>query len=139
MRFLCMALFLAVVLTAAGCAQNTEGETDTAKQQKSGDITILGEGAQSFDFSVSDLDQNVTWFEIHTDETVVGAALSAVGLIEGEEGPFGLYVKTVNGIPADYDKDKTYWAFYVNDEYAVSGVDQTEIKEGDSYSFKIEK
>ena len=32
-----------------------------------------------------------------------------------------------------------YWALYINDEYAQSGVDTVEIKEGDSYSFKMEK
>ena len=58
---------------------------------------------------------------------------------EGGPGAYGLYVKTVNGIKADYDKDKAYWAFYVNDSYAMSGVDSTEIKEGEVYSFKVEK
>ena len=38
----------------------------------------------------------------------------------------------------DYDKDGTYWAFYINGEYASTGVDSTTIKEGDSYSFKQE-
>ena len=52
--------------------------------------------------------------------------------------PLG-YVKTVNGITADYDADGVYWAFYVNGEYAVSGVDSTPIAEGESYSFKVEK
>ena len=47
-------------------------------------------------------------------------------------------MKTVNGITADYDTDGVYWAFYVNDEYATSGVDVTEITEGDSYALKVE-
>ena len=49
------------------------------------------------------------------------------------------FVKTVNGITADYDTDKVYWAFYVNGTYATSGVDTTPVKEGDKYSFKVEK
>ena len=103
------------------------------------DITVLGEGSKSFEFSVVDLEGNETWFEIHTDEETVGAALLAVELIAGDEGPYGLYVKEVNGIAADYDKDKTYWSFYVNDEYGMSGVDMTAIKEGEVYSFRIAK
>ena len=86
-----------------------------------------------------DLEGNETWFEIHTDEEMVGAALMDVGLIVGEEGPYGLYVKEVNGISADYDKDKTYWAFYVNDEYGATGVDMTPIEEGNVYSFRVSK
>jgi len=48
-------------------------------------------------------------------------------------------VKSVNGITADYDVDQTYWAFYVNDAYATSGVDVTPIEAGAKYAFKVEK
>ena len=60
-------------------------------------------------------------------------------LIEGEEGPFGLYVKKVNGVEADFDKDGTYWAFYINGEYAMSGVDTTKITEGEQYKLEYTK
>ena len=69
----------------------------------------------------------------------MGEALQDCGLIEGEESEYGLYVKTVNGITADYDADGVYWAFYIDGKYAESGVDTTEISEGTSYAFKIEK
>ena len=59
-------------------------------------------------------------------------------MIEGDESEYGLYVKTVNGITADYDADGVYWAFYINDEYAQTGVDSTPITEGDRYAFRIE-
>ena len=48
-------------------------------------------------------------------------------------------MKTVNGITADYDADGVYWAFYINGEYAQTGVDTTPIVEGEEYSFRIEK
>ena len=102
------------------------------------DMQVLGEGNTVFPFTVVDKDGNETKFEIHTDKTVVGEALMELGLVEGEDGDYGLFVKTVNGITADYDKDGVYWAFYINDEYAQTGVDVTEIKEGDSYAFKVE-
>ena len=78
-------------------------------------------------------------FKIKTEEKTVGAALLGVGLIEGENSEYGLYVKKVNGITADYDTDGTYWAFYINGQYATSGVDKTDIEPGASYEFKIEK
>ena len=121
--------------TESPASESAETEAKLATR----DVTVLGEGSKSFEFSVVDLEGNETWFEIHTDEEIVGAALLAVELISGDEGPYGLYVKEVNGISADYDKDKTYWAFYVNDEYGTSGVDTTAIKEGDVYSFRIAK
>ena len=69
----------------------------------------------------------------------MGDALLELGLIEGEEGAYGLYVKKVNGITADYDTDQTYWAFYINGEMAMTGVDATDVEAGATYSFKVEK
>lgn len=103
------------------------------------DSSVLGEGSKVFTFTVVDEAGAQTQFEIHTDQETVGAALVELGLIDGDEGEYGLYVKTVNGITADYDADGKYWSFYINDEYAQTGVDATNITEGDSYSFKIEK
>ena len=86
-----------------------------------------------------DKDGNETKFEIHTDKTVVGDALLELGLIEGEEGPYGLYVKKVNGITAEYEADGTYWAFYIGDDYGMTGVDMTDIEPGATYAFKVSK
>ena len=120
---------------------NTEIESQmTETEQDSNDtVTVLGEGQMVFTFLVVDGEGNDTAFEIHTDKTVVGDALLELDLIEGEVGDYGLYVKVVNGITADYDVDQTYWAFYVDGEYAMTGVDATEIEEGETYSFKVEK
>ncbi len=161
--FLCMVLIVAMALITTGCndkagnsttttvaaeARTSEAETTTAEEvgaaepQDSGEekqLTVLGEGSKKFHFGVVDLEGNETWFEIHTDEETVGAALLDLELIVGEEGPYGLYVKSVNGIAADYDKDKVYWAFYVNDDYGMTGVDMTAIEEGTMYSFRISK
>ena len=100
---------------------------------------VLGEGSVKFTFIVVDADGNETNFVVSTDKETVGDALLEQNLIEGEEGDYGLYVKTVNGITADYDTDQTYWAFYVNGEYASTGVDSTPVNEGDTYEFKVEK
>ncbi len=72
-------------------------------------------------------------FTIETDKTVVGDALKEHKLIGGEEGPYGLYVKVVNGIEADYDKDQSYWSFEKDGEAMLTGVDSTEFKDGDHY------
>ena len=90
-------------------------------------------------FTVADKDGIETAFEIYTDQEIVGDALLELGLIAGDEGPYGLFVKSVNGIVADYDEDSTYWAFYVNGEYAMSGVDVTKIEEDTAYMFKVEE
>ena len=100
--------------------------------------TTFGNGSKTVVVEVTVLEQKVT-FTINTDEDTVGAALSEHNLISGEEGQYGLYVKKVNGITADYDIDQSYWAFYVNDEYAMSGIELTEISEDATYQLVYTK
>ena len=83
-------------------------------------------------------DGSKTAYAVSTDETTVGAALLALELIAGDEGEFGLYVKTVDGETHVYEDDGKYWAFYVNGEYAVTGVDMTDIEAGASYELRAE-
>ena len=95
--------------------------------------TYLGEGATTFYFDVLDVDGTITKFCISTDATTVGEALVALNLIAGDESDWGLYVTSVNGITADWDTEKSYWAFYIDGEYAQTGVDSTEITAGATY------
>ena len=101
--------------------------------------TVKGEGSTVFYFNVVDKDGKETKFEIHTDKTVVGEALLELGLIEGDMGDYGLYVKKVNGITAEYEVDGTYWAFYIGNDYGMTGVDMTNIEPGATYAFKVSK
>ena len=164
---LCMVLIVAMALGTTGCNGSTGKDTDSgagtevdvqadsnvsepeADSQTAGNVketeddaqagvNVLGTGSTEFSLTVVDQEGSETQFEIHTDKETVGEALLELGLIDGEESEYGLYVKTVNGITVDYDKDGKYWAFYINGEYASSGVDSTEIAEGESYSFKAE-
>lgn len=138
---ICAMLIAAIALFASGCNNTTPPVTEEKSSVETPEIqaTVLGEGETSFLFTVTDGEGNETAFEIHTDKTVVGEALQELGLIEGEEGQYGLYVKKVNGITADYDTTGTYWAFYVNGKMAPTGVDMTEIVAGESYGFVVSK
>lgn len=131
-------LFAAMALATAGCNGKSSADSPSPSQVDQ-EGNILGEGETQFTFDVVDQEGNETQFEIHTDKETVGEALLELGLIAGEEGDYGLYVKTVNGITADYDEDGVYWAFYIDGEYATTGVDATPVKEGETYSFKVEK
>ena len=130
----CIVLIAALALTTIGCGSKTPTLTETPNAG-SADVTVMGEGKTVFQFSVVDLEGNETKYEIHTDEKTVGAALIKLGLIEGEEGPYGLYVKKVNGITAIYEEDGSYWAFYEDGEYGMTGVDMTDIDPNVAYSF----
>ena len=135
----CLVLVAAMALSMIGCGSKEEPQASAAPQENGGEVQVLGEGATVFQFSVVDLEGNETKFEIHTDEATVGAALMQLGLIEGEDGPYGLYVKVVNGVTAIYEEDGSYWAFYENGQYAAKGVDQTAINTDTIYEFRAEK
>ena len=127
-------LLLSTLLTALSCTQvEKTGAWESAIHLSD---KTLGTGEKTVVVEVCAEDQTVT-FTIKTDKATVGDALAEHGLIEGDAGDFGLYVKRVNGIEADYDKDQTYWAFYINGEYGMTGVDLTEIEEGVIY--RLEK
>ena len=134
---LCTALTVIMALFMAGCG-GSDAPSAPENAANVAETAVMGEGAKVFDFTVVDKEGNITPFEIHTDKETVGEALSELELIDGEESQYGLYVKTVNGITADYDKDGAYWAFYVNGEYALTGIDSTDITEGDSYYMRVE-
>lgn len=138
---LCMMLIVAMAFGTTGCNGSADKGADSKGGTEAGvqtQATVLGEGSTQFNFSVVDQEGAETKFEIHTDKETVGDALADLELIAGEEGDYGLFVKTVNGITVDYDTDGKYWAFYINDEYAQSGVSETPITEGEAYSFKVE-
>ena len=100
--------------------------------------TAFGTGAVTVEVEVRVEDKSVT-FTISTDGATLGDALLEHGLIEGENGAYGLYVKRVNGILADYDVDASYWSFYKGGEYLMTGVDGEYITDGAHYEIVYTK
>ena len=132
---LCLLLLAAAVFSAVGYA----AATTLPPPSEDSEVTKIGEGEKSFSLSVIDKDGNTAEFLVNTDAETVGDALLALGLIEGDDGAWGLYVKKVNGIIADYDVDGSYWAFYEGGKLAPTGADMTKITSGGRYAFKVEK
>ena len=122
---LSLILIAAMIMTfAAGCSSKND--------------IFQGSETKNFTLTVTDKDGIDTSFDISSSKKTVGEALVDEGLIEGEESQYGLYVTKVNGTEAIYENDGTYWSFYINGEYAMTGVDVTDIEDGAEYGFKIE-
>ena len=138
MRMLSLVLVCVLIAAAAltGCS-GKPAET-TGAPEPAGQTTVLGEGSKTMDFTVVDKEGITHLYTIHTDAETVGQALMELELIDGEEGPYGLYIKSVLGQVLDYETDGMYWGFYVNGDYALTGVDQTPITEGDAYLLKAD-
>ena len=135
-----LSLVLVFVLIAAAALTGCSGKPaeTTEAPQSGGAVTVLGEGAKSFELTIVDKEGVTHPYQIHTDAEMVGQALLELELIEGEEGPYGLYIQSVLGQALDYETDGMYWAFYVGGEYAMTGVDLTPISEGEHYQLKAE-
>lgn len=118
----CIVLVAAMALCITGC--DKKPQEDAVEK--------------SFTFLVVDPEGKETSFQITTSKFTVGEALMDEGLISGEEGPYGLYVLTVNGLTLKYEEDGMYWAFYEGENYAITGVELTSIDESIVYSFRAE-
>lgn len=146
-----IAVFLCIVMlfsfSACGENKNEEGSESTNASQSESSLwndayykedAEIGEGKTTVYVKVEAQNKSVT-LTVHTDKTTLGEALFEYELIDGDEGEYGLYVKQVNGIKADYDTDKAYWAFFKDGEYMNSGVDQTEISDTEHYELVYTK
>ena len=135
-KFLCLFLCFIVCLSFVSCKKSDEESLwNNALYTEN---TEFGEGAKTITVLVGAEEKEVE-FTIHTDKDVLSDALIEHKLIEGEQGPYGLYVKTVNGMTADYDTDKMYWAFYKDGQYLNESAEMTEIKDGEKYEIKCQK
>ena len=138
-KILIALLVFTLTFTAVMCGC-TGNETPEAPVTEVESINEVDNGYEkSFVFEVVDKDGNKTQTTIETNGGYVGEVLQQLGYLEGEEGPYGLYIKKVKGITADYNIDGTYWAFYVDGEMSMKGADQVEIVDGATYSFRVEK
>ncbi|MBE6729710.1 MAG: DUF4430 domain-containing protein [Ruminococcaceae bacterium] len=126
------AIFVCLLLVFTLCACSSNEATGLWKDAVYQSDKTFGEGSKTVVVEVKAEDKSVN-FTINSDEKYLGAALLQYELISGEDSEYGLYIKSVNGIVADYDVDKSYWAFYKNGEYMMSGVDTTEFANGEHY------
>lgn len=133
-----VALFLSVLMifSLASCKKSEEKEAEKVENDFV-EYEEKGEGTLHFFLDIY-FESDEKHYEIKTNETIVGNALEALKIIEGEEGPYGMYISSVEGETHVYEDGGKYWAFYVNDKYAEKGIDQTGVEDGATYSLKVE-
>ena len=146
-KFTAILLIFVMLASLAACGGNDTPTTDPSIDPStspsilpSADPTTPPSQDESdlgatFTVVVTDLDGSETTIQYASEATTVGEALLAEGLIAGDQSDWGLMVTTVNGITADWATENAYWAFYINGEYAITGVDSTELTDGATYGF----
>ena len=141
MKTIVILVLTAVILifaSACDAAGNAPQQQENSNNANTGTTTVekdIGEGTTVFLFEVTDGEGQLTSWNVHTNETTVGAALVELGMIEGTVSEFGLMVLYVNGLRADFVEDGAWWAFHIDGEMAMAGVDSTDIQEGVTYAF----
>lgn len=141
-KIISILIAIATLFGFAACGktekEKLEGTTTSTRASESPVYEAKGEGKNTFFFDVVFQDGKSSYYKIKTNKAFVGEALKELGLVEGEEGPYGLFIKTVDGETHKYEDDGKYWAFYVDGTYAEKSADQTEIQDSHYYSFKVE-
>ena len=94
------------------------------------------EGAKTIGVSVVVDGKTVKSLDINTDAAYLRQALEEHNLIQGDEGTYGLLVKTVDGRTAD-EAAQEWWSFTKGGEFLMTGVDDTPIEDGDSFEITL--
>ena len=89
------------------------------------------EGSKAFTVIVVHADGSQKTFEYKTDGDYLGPVLVEKGLIKEGSSP-GMY-DIVDGEKADYSVNQSYWGFFVGDDYAMQGMNDTPITDGAVY------
>lgn len=143
-----LALMLGLMLTLglfAGCGDSNNGSTgrssensSQASSQVSSEVSSQPEENQAEDISITlkvvHGDKSTKDFEFSTQAKTLRDALEQEGLISGDEGQYGLFVKTVDGETVD-DGNQEWWCLTKGGEMWTEGVDSTELSDGDVYEF----
>ena len=143
-----LCLLLVLLLAAAaltGCMESQPANTEAPKTEAQGQtpseqpiqetVTLVGDGSTLFRLKVTFKDGKVALYDVSTDAETVGAALSGLDLIAGENGLYD----TVCGETLSWDSDHMYWAFYIGEDYAMTGLDDTVITPDASYALVATK
>lgn len=96
------------------------------------------EGSKTIAISITHKDGTVKELTLHTDAKYLLDAIREKDedLIQGEDGQYGLYIKTIDGYTCN-EAAQEWWGFTKGGEYVETGVELTPIYDGDSYEFKL--
>ena len=134
-----LALAVLIALSFASCSgkkgENTDKETVSQSQQS---YKKIGSGSRSFYLDIEFENGSKSYYEVGTDKEYVGEALRELKIIDGENGPYGLYVLTVDGETHKYEESKKFWELAIDGTPSPYGVDKVKIQDGEHYSFSVE-
>lgn len=95
-------------------------------------------GEKHITISVVHSDSSKSTFSYDTDAEYLGEVLTEEGLAEGTEGPYGMFITTVDGETADDSKEQ-WWCITKDGEMVNTGADQTPIQDQDQFELTLKE
>ncbi len=120
---------------SASVPSNSSAENsldDLWENAKYKEDTTVGEGAHNVKIEVKIGSKSVT-LDVKSDKDNLADILTENELVEGETSAYGLYIKKVNGVSADYDIDGAYWGICKDGVPTPTGVSSITVKDGEHY------
>ena len=90
------------------------------------------EGGKTIVLLVTHSDGGTHEFTLHTPAETLGEAMREIDIVEGEEGPYGIFVTAVDGETVDSALEQ-WWCFTKGGETMMTGIDDTVIADGEHY------
>lgn len=141
---LCLVFLLvtAAALTFTSCNEKVSDNDPSESVSESSSETQSpseseAETGTAFKLEITFADGKTETLECKSEAKTLGEYLVEEKLVEGTTSEYGLMITTVKGEKHDFNEDGTYWAFYIDGEYASTGVDSTPIEEGKTYALKV--
>lgn len=75
-------------------------------------------------------------YKYDTSREFLGEVLKDEKAVEGEDGPYGLYITSAQGVTADESKQE-WWCLTKGGEQVNSSADQTPIADGDVFELTL--
>lgn len=91
-------------------------------------------GSKTITVEVVHKDESKKTFTYTTEEEYLDKVLVGEGLVEDNQGEYGLFIQVVDGEKADYDVDGGYWCIERNGERATTGASEIPVIDGDAYA-----
>lgn len=121
-----IAALLLVVAVAAASFLYLKFRPTTTKGEKEIAVTVIH------------ADSSERVFTYHTEEEYLGKVLLDEELIAGEEGPYGLFMLTVDGETVD-DSKQQWWCITKGGEMVNTAIETTTIQDGDKFELTLKE
>ncbi len=93
-------------------------------------------GSKTITIDVVHKDESVKTFTAKTEREFLGEVLADKKIVEGEEGPYGLFIMAADGEVAD-ESNQEWWCLTKDGGQVNTSADQTPIADGDKYELTL--